>query len=785
MAKAKEKYQANRSNKEDTSASDKKVAKIASKAILDQYTAGQGGMIVDEVAKTKAGDALFNKMGNTLAKGNPQTSKLAKKLDDVGALDAIDQGLSMGNGDVNNMGNSMADADNINLASNANNSVSNKSTPGTEANNTNLSSNNNNRNQNSNNAFNNEYLNDIINKKADKNKDNKKKDSSNQSKLSGKAFGFKGMKVKILLFGAVGLGFILLILLITIAISAVYDETIGKVKKCVDAVIGAVTDVIDYFSGNDDDDTHVSNELSTFADNVKSVLNDYPNGDVKFNAVYVISVFVIISSEDENIKLNNVSDNEIRNVVDSMYNDGIYDEDSFKIKLKTILQSYFPRYNSDNIDDLIEQIFMIYEEYKDYYDSSSYTNVCSVAGACSYSINGISTGDRTITKNVNISNLKVRLMQGGTWNGGSCGGTWGLALPNEELVDFEKYVLGVAYAESGGNSFEALKAQVIAARNFALSRADLMGNTNGRKLYQENGQWILQITNCVSDQAYCDPDRGCSKDVAANNQWGNVHSGINNPITYKPPLAENAPLRQAAMEVNGEVLINSEGYIVYTPYTNTNQVRWNNMANSGSDYKQILLSDYGSRGASNIKKMSCNTDGAGCNEVVGDYATWLQSGQSWSSIPLGGSSYTISSAGCLVTSISMLIAKSGVSTVVDGQFNPGTFVQKMNSVGGIDASGNFQWYSVSKAAPSFQFVNREYLSGKTRSEKLNVIKKLIDQGYYVVVEVMGNTGQHWVAINSVNGENIFMYDPATKYTDLWSRYNYNNTSAAAYFKVNG
>ena len=62
---------------------------------------------------------------------------------------------------------------------------------------------------------------------------------------------------------------------------------------------------------------------------------------------------------------------------------------------------------------------------------------------------------------------------------------------------------------------------------------------------------------------------------------------------------------------------------------------------------------------------------------------------------------------------------------------------------------------------------------------------MIDQGYYVVVEVMGNTGQHWVAIDSVNGDHIFMYDPATQYTDLWSRYNYNNTSAIAYFKVSG
>ena len=568
---------------------------------------------------------------------------------------------------------------------------------------------------------------------------------------------------------------IVIIIVIVVLISSVVNGQPAQVNSRTEEIARGSIIGID---SNRTDSRYVNNLIEINSS------SEYSSKDI--NVALVDCVFSIIVSNNDNLIFDDFSKEQIKAVIDAMYVNDVYDEATFRLNLESILRGYFPEYNTDRIQYLIEQIYELYDDYKSLYSqSTNYTNVCSAAGSCSYSIRGISTGDRTITKNIDVSNLKVRLMQGGSWNGGSCGGTWGLELPNEELVDFEKYVLGVAYAESGGNSFEALKAQIIAARNYSLIRPDIMGNSNGRKLYQENGQWILQITNCVSDQVYCDPDKGCSKDVAAGNQWGNVHSGVNNTITYKPPLAENAPLRQAAMEVNGEVLTNSDGYIVYTPYTNTNQVRWNSMANSGSDYKQILLSDYGSRGASNIQKMSCNTDGAGCNEVVGDYATWLQSGQSWSNIQLGTSRHTISSAGCLVTSISMLIAKSGVPTTVDGEFNPGTFVQKMNSVGGIDANGNFQWYSVSKAAPNFQFVNKVYVSGKTREEKLKVINDLVTQGYYVVVEVMGNTGQHWVAVDSVNGENIFMYDPDTQYTDLWSRYNYNNTSAVAYFKVNG
>ena len=48
---------------------------------------------------------------------------------------------------------------------------------------------------------------------------------------------------------------------------------------------------------------------------------------------------------------------------------------------------------------------------------------------------------------------------------------------------------------------------------------------------------------------------------------------------------------------------------------------------------------------------------------------------------------------------------------------------------------------------------------------------------------MGSRGQHWVAIDSVNGDNISMYDPASQSTDLWSQYNSNDSSAVSYFKV--
>ena len=72
----------------------------------------------------------------------------------------------------------------------------------------------------------------------------------------------------------------------------------------------------------------------------------------------------------------------------------------------------------------------------------------------------------------------------------------------------------------------------------------------------------------------------------------------------------------------------------------------------------------------------------------------------------------------------------------------------------------------------------------SRQDKLNTIKGIVNQpGVYAVAEVKGNTGQHWVAIDSVNGDTINMMDPGSNATDMWAQYNWANTSRIVYYKV--
>ena len=410
------------------------------------------------------------------------------------------------------------------------------------------------------------------------------------------------------------------------------------------------------------------------------------------------------------------------------------------------------------------------------------SSICG-AGTCNYEINGLYNGGRIYKVNASINNLKVRLM--------NCSNS-GLGTPvqGEELVDFEKYVLGVVYAEIGdGHPESPTKVQAIAARSYSLVRPYSMGNSAGLKLSEENGQWILQIRNCTEDQVYCDPDQGCSNTTLPSSSGNSttVYSGANTKqYIYKEKLAEDSKIRQWVAETSGEVVVNSSGQIISTNFVSTDQGLWETTYKN-LDYKQVLLQYYNQGnhkfGASEIKKMSCSGGGK-CNTSTGDYTSWLQYGQSWSSIPLGNSDKTIETAGCLVTSIAMLIAKSGVTTNIIGEFNPGTFVEALNEVNSFGSSGDFSWNKTSEVAPNFVYQNSIVLSGKTKTDKINTIKNIADQGYYIVAEVKGNTGQHWVAIDSINGENITMMDPGSESTDMWQEYNWNNTSRISFFKAN-
>lgn len=168
----------------------------------------------------------------------------------------------------------------------------------------------------------------------------------------------------------------------------------------------------------------------------------------------------------------------------------------------------------------------------------------------------------------------------------------------------------------------------------------------------------------------------------------------------------------------------------------------------------------------------------------GEYTTWRQSGASWSTIKIGNTTSTIGQIGCLVTSIAVLIEKSEVENKLV-PFNPGVFVEELNKNNGFDNKGNLQYSAISKVVPNFKYMGIVDLKNRTRTEKLSLIKEYVDRGYYLAVEVKGATegNQHWVAITDVEGNNIYIVDPVSNYTELWPSYDWDKTTQFIYFKV--
>ena len=84
-------------------------------------------------------------------------------------------------------------------------------------------------------------------------------------------------------------------------------------------------------------------------------------------------------------------------------------------------------------------------------------------------------------------------------------------------------------------------------------------------------------------------------------------------------------------------------------------------------------------------------------------------------------------------------------------------------------------------------VAHEYLgkdvSGKSDQQKIDTIRELISQGYYVTVQVSNSNPQHWVAVDNVVGNQVNIFDPSDSRTVYGQRYPISRTRLISYFKV--
>lgn len=356
-----------------------------------------------------------------------------------------------------------------------------------------------------------------------------------------------------------------------------------------------------------------------------------------------------------------------------------------------------------------------------YHSDSSY--IGNYGSSSSFKINGKEFSGK----------IKVRLYKNDSFE---------LVYSDDRLIDFDKYILGVAYQEVGGGtdsvSEQVFKTQAIAARSYALTRG--IGMPEELKLTEENGYIVVNIRQTTSDQAYCDPDLG-------------YYAGqLNNCSSGHPKLSADSPLRKWAQEVEGLVLVDSKGNIVNTPYFNVDQNKWRAMAEGGMKYDEILIKHYDSANSGyTIKRINSAVSNT-------EAENWKQCDSRWGALTVR--KQTICQIGCALTSVSIQIARSGTPTKVSGEFNPGTFMKAHRNNGGFSTNDSITW-NVTGVAPGFKLISSSYLSG-TKEEKIRDIGNKISNNEYVVLGVRYSVGGdigHYVAVNYVDSGEIYTFDP--------------------------
>lgn len=171
---------------------------------------------------------------------------------------------------------------------------------------------------------------------------------------------------------------------------------------------------------------------------------------------------------------------------------------------------------------------------------------------------------------------------------------------------------------------------------------------------------------------------------------------------------------------------------------------------------------------------SANTCANNTAGATGDYANWKQADSTWGDIHLGSSSVTVRQAGCLVTSLSMQIARSGtqLGTLPSGytEFNPGAFVTSLDSHSDsfVSVEGSpadiFNWSGFSDIAPNWRTSEFTHLKTTDNATVADAISKELSEPYdgkyqkFILLNIK-HPGEHWVAVTGVENGVVQIMDP--------------------------
>ena len=168
------------------------------------------------------------------------------------------------------------------------------------------------------------------------------------------------------------------------------------------------------------------------------------------------------------------------------------------------------------------------------------------------------------------------------------------------------------------------------------------------------------------------------------------------------------------------------------------------------------------------------------NAATNDYTSWKQYDSAWNQVEAWPKSQfpnaqyrLMSEAGCLVTSIAILLRHHNVVTDNNvNNFNPWICNEALKKVGAFTNAADLYYGRVAWAYPDFVY------QGSIPYSYAN-IKSLYEQGFACVIKVYN---WHFVALNNVSGNTVNIFDPGSSSRNTIA--SFSNPLEIFYYKAN-
>jgi len=174
------------------------------------------------------------------------------------------------------------------------------------------------------------------------------------------------------------------------------------------------------------------------------------------------------------------------------------------------------------------------------------------------------------------------------------------------------------------------------------------------------------------------------------------------------------------------------------------------------------------------KDNSCVTSSTGA------FSSWKQYDPEWGGLDVGGGG-SVSSIGCLITSLAIQMARSGtqITNLPNGynSFNPGALVTTLNQNGGFVGAGAFAWRGYESIASNWRIGDLVAVHTSNTSSLASKLSEELATGAegkyqkFILLQLRHNgSSQHWVAVDSVSGNNVTIFDPGASGNTLDDNY---------------